>query len=100
VLVPSDARGSRRQAWRSAVPSGPSALRRGSSLGRGGCSSDPARQGIAIAPIPGWLELKVNTGVTAAKSAGERPHRWLLGNRHGAQKSRCAAAPDALYRLR
>ena len=29
---------------------------------------DPAREGIAIAPIPGGLELKVNTGVTAAKA--------------------------------
>jgi len=29
---------------------------------------DPARDGIAIAPIPGGLELKVNTGVTAAKA--------------------------------
>ncbi|MGB6535376.1 MAG: ABC transporter substrate-binding protein [Xanthobacteraceae bacterium] len=27
---------------------------------------DPARDGIVIAPIPGGLELKVNTGVTAA----------------------------------
>ena len=29
---------------------------------------DPVRDGIAIAPIPGGLELKVNTGVTAAKA--------------------------------
>ncbi len=29
---------------------------------------DPAREGIAIAPIPGGLELKVNTGVTAAEA--------------------------------
>ena len=29
---------------------------------------DPARDGIAIAPIPGGLELKVNTGVSAAKA--------------------------------
>jgi NitT/TauT family transport system substrate-binding protein len=29
---------------------------------------DPAREGIAIAPIPGGLELKLNTGVTAAKA--------------------------------
>jgi ABC-type nitrate/sulfonate/bicarbonate transport system substrate-binding protein len=29
---------------------------------------DPARDAIAIAPIPGGLELKVNTGVTAAKA--------------------------------
>ena len=29
---------------------------------------DLAREGIAIAPIPGGLELKVNTGVTAAKA--------------------------------
>jgi NitT/TauT family transport system substrate-binding protein len=29
---------------------------------------DPARNGIAIAPIPGGLELKVNTGVTAAEA--------------------------------
>jgi NitT/TauT family transport system substrate-binding protein len=29
---------------------------------------DPAREGIAIATIPGGLELKVNTGVTAVKA--------------------------------
>jgi len=29
---------------------------------------DPDREGIAISPIPGGLELKVNTGVTAAKA--------------------------------
>ncbi len=29
---------------------------------------DPVREGITIAPIPGGLELKVNTGVTAAKA--------------------------------
>jgi ABC-type nitrate/sulfonate/bicarbonate transport system substrate-binding protein len=29
---------------------------------------DPARDGIAIAPIPGGLELKLNTGVTAARA--------------------------------
>jgi NitT/TauT family transport system substrate-binding protein len=29
---------------------------------------DPARERIAIAPIPGGLELKVNTGVTAAEA--------------------------------
>jgi ABC-type nitrate/sulfonate/bicarbonate transport system substrate-binding protein len=29
---------------------------------------DPARDGIAIAPIPGGLELTVNTGVTAAEA--------------------------------
>jgi NitT/TauT family transport system substrate-binding protein len=29
---------------------------------------DPAREGTTIAPIPGGLELKVNTGVTAAKA--------------------------------
>jgi NitT/TauT family transport system substrate-binding protein len=29
---------------------------------------DPDREGVAISPIPGGLELKVNTGVTAAKA--------------------------------
>jgi ABC-type nitrate/sulfonate/bicarbonate transport system substrate-binding protein len=29
---------------------------------------DPAREGITIGPIPGGLELNVNTGVTAAKA--------------------------------
>ncbi|MGA7323799.1 MAG: ABC transporter substrate-binding protein [Rhodomicrobium sp.] len=29
---------------------------------------DPEREGITIAPIPGGLDLKVNTGVTAAKA--------------------------------
>jgi NitT/TauT family transport system substrate-binding protein len=29
---------------------------------------DPVREGVAIAPIPGGLELKVNTGVTAAEA--------------------------------
>lgn len=29
---------------------------------------DPAREGIAIAPIPGGLDLKVNTGVSAAEA--------------------------------
>jgi NitT/TauT family transport system substrate-binding protein len=29
---------------------------------------DPVRDGIVIAPIPGGLELKVNTGVTAARA--------------------------------
>jgi ABC-type nitrate/sulfonate/bicarbonate transport system substrate-binding protein len=46
---------------------------------------DPTREGIAIAPIPGGLELKVNTGVTAAKALESGAIDGFWANGMGAQ---------------
>jgi ABC-type nitrate/sulfonate/bicarbonate transport system substrate-binding protein len=46
---------------------------------------DPAREGIAIAPIPGGLELNVNTGVTAVKALGSGAIDGFWANGMGAE---------------
>jgi ABC-type nitrate/sulfonate/bicarbonate transport system substrate-binding protein len=46
---------------------------------------DPARDGVAIAPIPGGLDLKVNTGVTAAKALASGAVDGFWANGMGAE---------------
>jgi NitT/TauT family transport system substrate-binding protein len=46
---------------------------------------DPQRDGIDIAPIPGGLDLKVNTGVTAAKALEDRVIDGFWANGMGAE---------------
>ena len=46
---------------------------------------DPDQEGIAIAPIPGGLELKVNTGVTAVEALESRVIDGFWANGMGAE---------------
>lgn len=45
----------------------------------------PARDRTAIAPLPGGLELKLNTGVTAAKALASGAVDGFWANRMGAE---------------
>ena len=47
--------------------------------------TDPARDNITVAPIPGGLELKVNTGVTAARTLESRVIDGFWANGMGAE---------------